>query len=162
MSNENRRSQLDALDLRLLSRLQSDARVTNVALAESVYLSPAPCLRRVRELERDGVIRGYVTLINPEAVGLEVSVFIQVSLDKQVGSALQVFEAAIEQCPEVMECYLMTGEADYLLRVVAPDLKALQRFIVDRLTRIPHVANIHSSITLKQVKYKTALPIEAR
>lgn len=160
MSNETGRQGLDGLDLRLLARLQTDARVTNVALAESVHLSPAPCLRRVRELEQAGVIRGYVALIDPEAVGMEVSVFIQVSLDKQVGSALREFEQAIELYPEVMECYLMTGDADYLLRVVARDLKALQRFIVERLTRIPHVANIRSSMTLKQVKYQTALPID--
>ncbi len=160
MSNETGRQGLDGLDLRLLARLQTDARVTNVALAESVHLSPAPCLRRVRELEQAGVIRGYVALIDPEAVGMEVSVFIQVSLDKQVGSALREFEQAIELYPEVMECYLMTGDADYLLRVVARDLKALQRFIVERLTRIPPVANIRSSMTLKQVKYQTALPID--
>ncbi len=160
MSNENNRSGLDALDLRLLARLQTDARITNVALAESVHLSPAPCLRRVRELEQAGVIRGYATLLDPESVGMEVAVFIQVTLDKQVGSALKMFEEAIERYPEVMECYLMTGDADYLLRVVARDLKALQRFIVERLTRIPHVANIRSSMTLKQVKYKTALPID--
>lgn len=159
MSNNREAFKLDPVDLRLLSQLQGDARITNVALAESANLTPAPCLRRVRDLETAGVIRGYVTLLDPEAVGLNVSVFIQVSLEKQVGSALRTFEETIGGYPEVMECYLMTGDADYLLRVVAVDLKALQSFIVDRLACIPNVANIRSSMTLKEVKYKTALPI---
>ncbi|WP_150428046.1 Lrp/AsnC family transcriptional regulator [Dechloromonas sp. CZR5] len=159
MSNERIRAGLDQTDIRLLEHLQADARITNVALAERCHLSPAPCLRRVRDLEAAGVIREYVTLLDPEAVGLMVSVFIQVSLEKQMGQALHLFEEAIANCPEVMECYLMTGDSDYLLRVVIADLKALQSFIVDRLARIPHVANIRSSVTLKQVKYKTSLPI---
>jgi DNA-binding Lrp family transcriptional regulator len=151
---------LDDIDLRILARLQADARVTNVALAESAHLSPAPCLRRVRDLEQRGVIRGYVTLLDPDAVGLEVSVFISVSLERQVDSALRAFEATIHGYPEVMECYLMTGDSDYLLRVVAPDLKSLQAFITDRLARVPHVANIRSSLALKQVKYQTTLPLK--
>ena len=160
MRNKRKLPEFDQFDIRLLNRLQNDARITNVALAEAANLSPAPCLRRVRDLEAAGVIRGYVTLLDPEALGLDVSVFIQVSLEKQVGQALRTFEETIEGYPEVMECYLMTGDSDYLLRVVAPDLKALQGFIVDRLAKIPHVASIRSSITLKQVKYKTALPID--
>ncbi len=160
LRNKREVERLDQTDIALLNRLQTDARITNVALAERAHLSPAPCLRRVRDLEAAGVIRGYVTLLDPEAVGLDISMFIQVSLEKQVGSALRVFEETIETYPEVMECYLMTGDSDYLLRVVAPDLKALQSFIVDRLARIPHVSNIRSSMTLKQVKYKTALPID--
>lgn len=160
MRNKKPSLDLDEIDIRLLNRLQTDARISNVALAESVNLSPAPCLRRVRDLESAGIIRRYATLLNPEELGLEVSTFIQVSLEKQIGSALSIFEAAIEDYPEVMECYLMTGGSDYLLRVVVPDLKALQTFIVERLARIPHVSNIHSSVTLKQVKYKTALPID--
>lgn len=160
MSNKSKSTTLDAIDVRLLERLQTDARVTNVALAEHAHLSPAPCLRRVRELETSGVIRGYVTLLDPEAVGLDVSMFIQVSLQQQVDTALRTFEETIQGYPEVMECYLMTGDSDYLLRVVTADLKALQHFIVERLARIPNVSNIRSSMTLKQVKYKTALPIE--
>lgn len=160
MSNKFNTANLDATDLRLLERLQGDARISNVALAESAHLSPAPCLRRVRDLEACGVIRAYVALLNPEAIGLHVSMFIQVSLEKQIGNALQTFEETIASYPEVMECYLMTGDYDYLLRVVASDLKALQHFIVDRLACIPNVSNIHSSVTLKQVKYKTALPID--
>lgn len=152
-------STLDTTDLRILDRLQADARVTNVALAEAVHLSPAPCLRRVRELERDGVIRGYVTLVDPDAVGLEVSVFISVSLERQVDSALREFEATVLGYPEVMECYLMTGDSDYLLRVATADLAAYERFLVDHLTRVPGVASIKSSFALKQVAYRTALPL---
>ncbi len=159
MSNKSDVFQLDPVDLRLLGKLQGDARITNVALADSANLSPAPCLRRIRELETAGVIRGYVTLLDPEAVGLLVSVFIQVSLEKQVETALRTFEKTIGSYPEVMECYLMTGDADYLLRVVASDLKSLQKFIVERLACIPYVANIRSSMALKEVKYNTALPI---
>lgn len=159
MRNKLAKTNLDKIDIRLLARLQDNARISNVALAESVPLSPAPCLRRVRDLEASGVIRGYATLLHPEALGLDVSAFIQISLDKQIGSALRTFEETIDGYPEVMECYLMTGSSDYLLRVVVSDLKALQVFVVDRLARIPHVSNIRSSVTLKQVKYKTALPI---
>ena len=159
MSNIREESSLDPTDLRLLDHLQRDARITNVALAESASLSPAPCLRRVRDLEAAGVIRGYATLLDPEALGLHVSSFIQISLEKQVVNALRNFEETIADYPEVMECYLMTGDSDYLLRVVAHDLKGLQSLIVDRLARLPNVANIRSSIALKQVKYKTALPL---
>ena len=159
MSNIREESSLDPTDLRLLDHLQTDARITNVALAESASLSPAPCLRRVRDLEAAGVIRGYATLLDPEALGLHVSSFIQISLEKQVVNALRNFEETIAGYPEVMECYLMTGDSDYLLRVVAHDLKGLQSLIVDRLARLPNVANIRSSIALKQVKYKTALPL---
>jgi DNA-binding Lrp family transcriptional regulator len=150
---------LDATDWRILDRLQDDARLTNVELAKAVHLSPSPCLARVRALEEDGLIARYVTLLDPVKVGLTVSVFISVSLEKQVESALEIFERAIRDRPEVMECYLMTGDADYLLRVVVPDVPALERFILDFLTKVPGVGNIRSSFALKQVKYKTALPL---
>jgi DNA-binding Lrp family transcriptional regulator len=103
-----------------------------------------------------------VTLLDPQRVGLMVSVFIQVTLEKQVEPALEVFERAIRDRPEVMECYLMTGESDYLLRVVVPDLQALERFILNFLSRVPGVGNIRSSFALKQVKYQTALPLGDR
>jgi DNA-binding Lrp family transcriptional regulator len=150
---------LDATDWKILDKLQADARLTNVKLAEAVNLSPSPCLARVRELEAGGYITRYVTLLNPHKIGLTVSVFIQVTLEKQVEKQLEGFEAAIQKRPEVMECYLMTGDSDYLLRVVVPDLPALERFIVDHLTKIPGIANIRSSFALKQVKYQTALPL---
>jgi len=150
---------LDAIDRRILSVLQENARVTNVELAEAAGVSASPCWRRVRELERAGVISRYVTLVDPASVGLRVSVFVQVSLEKQVESALEIFEAIIQDRPEVMECYLMTGDADYLLRVVVADLEAYERFLMDHLTKVPAVANIRSSFALKQVKYRTALPV---
>ncbi len=152
---------LDEVDVRILDQLQRDARLTNVELAARVSLSPSPCLARVRRLERSGLISRYVTLLDPHRVGLPVSVFIQVRLERQVERSLEVFEAAMREHPEVMECYLMTGDADYLIRVVVPDVAALQRFIVDHLARIPGVANIRSSFALKQVKYQTALPLDA-
>jgi Lrp/AsnC family leucine-responsive transcriptional regulator len=130
-----------------------------VELAKAVHLSPSPCLARVRALEEGGLISRYVTLLDPVKVGLTVSVFISVSLEKQVESALEIFERAIRDRPEVMECYLMTGDADYLIRVVVPDVPALERFILDFLTKVPGVGNIRSSFALKQVKYKTALPL---
>ena len=122
-------------------------------------LSASPCLARVRKLEQAGLIRRHVTLLDPIPLGLTVSVFIQVRLEKQVERALDTFEQAIADRPEVMECYLMTGDADYLLRVLVKDVQALERFIVDFLSRVPGVGNIQSSFALKQVKYKTALPL---
>ncbi len=149
----------DPIDLRILDVLQRDARIANVDLARQVHLSPSPCLSRVRRLEESGVIKQYVSLLDPRKLGLTVSVFIQVSLEKQIEAALEVFERSIGDRPEVMECYLMTGDADYLLRVVVPDLQSLERFILDHLTKIPGVASIKSSFALKQVKYQTALPL---
>jgi DNA-binding Lrp family transcriptional regulator len=155
-------SELDATDWEILALLQEDARISNVDLAKAVGLSPSPCLARVRALEEAGFIRRYVSLLDPQRLGLMVSVFIQVALEKQVESALEVFERAIRDRPEVMECYLMTGESDYLLRVVVPDLQALERFILNFLSRVPGVGNIRSSFALKQVKYQTALPLGER
>ena len=150
---------IDAIDRQILENLQNDARMRNVELAEKVGLSPSPCLRRVGNLEETGVIRGYATLVDAEAVGLPVSVFVSVTLEKQIEKALEKFEKEIRARPEVMECYLMTGEADYLLRVVTADLSAYERFLIEHLTRIPGVASIKSSFALKQVAYRTALPI---
>ncbi len=150
---------LDAIDRQILENLQNDARMRNVELAEKVGLSPSPCLRRVGNLEETGVISGYATLLDAEAVGLPVSVFVSVTLEKQIEKALEKFEKEIRARPEVMECYLMTGDADYLLRVVTSDLSAYERFLIEHLTRIPGVASIRSSFALKQVAYRTALPI---
>ncbi len=159
MKNNMPDLKLDRIDHKILDSLQNDARITNVELAKKAGLSPSPCLQRVRALEKSGLISRYVTLLNPLALGLTVSVFIQVSLEKQVERALEVFEKAIQSRPEVMECYLMTGDADYLLRVVVPDVQSLERFIVNYLSKIPGIASIKSSFSLKQVKYKTALPL---
>ncbi len=136
--------------------------MTNIELAKAVNLSPSPCLARMRKLEASGVIRRYVTLLDPITAGMTVSVFIHVSLEKQIESSLENFERAMSERPEVMECYLMTGDADYLLRVVVPDVQALERFIVQFLSRVRGVGNIRSSFALKQVKYQTALPLPER
>ena len=123
-------------------------------------MSPSPCLARVRALEDAGVIARRVTLLDASKLGPSLSVFIQVTLEKQIEEMLESFEQSVSRFPEVMECYLMTGDSDYLLRVVVPDIVALQNFIVGRLTKTRGVANIRSSFALKQVKYKTALPLE--
>ena len=150
---------LDAKDLKILDEIQKNANLTNAELARRVRLSPSPCLARIRALERSGVITRYVALLDAPKVGMNVSVFIQVGLEKQVESALENFEAIITRYTEVMECYLMTGDSDYLIRVVVEDVQELQRFIVQELSKIRGVANIRSSFALKQVKYSTALPL---
>jgi DNA-binding Lrp family transcriptional regulator len=155
-------TQLDELDLKILQQLQDRARISNVELADLVGLSPAPCLRRVRRLEKTGVIQRYVALLDPNTVNLGVTVFVQITLDLQVEHRLEIFEQAIMRRPEVLECYLMTGDADYLLRVVVPDVQAYERFLRDALTRIESAAGIKSSFALKQVKYSTALPLGSR
>lgn len=152
---------MDAIDLRILAELQEDSSLTNVALARRVHLSPSPCLARVKALEADGVIQRYVALADPKALGLGLSVFISISLKEQSKAALAEFERRIGEHDEVMECYLMTGDSDYLIRVAVPDIAALERFILNQLTPIPGVEKIRSSFALKQVRYKTALPLPA-
>jgi len=152
--------ELDATDLRILRVLQDDAKISNVELATKINLSPSPTLARVKTLEKNNVITRYVGLVDPTALGLKMNVFIQVSLDRQEAAALERFEREVSGFGEVMEVYLMTGDEDYLLRIVVPDIQALERFILDHLTKIPGIKKIRSSFALKQVKYKTALPIE--
>ncbi len=152
---------LDRIDREILHHLQSNARLTNLELAERVNLSASPCLRRVKLLEERGIIRRYATLLDPRQVGLPISVFVSVSLRSQDRQALIGFEHSVQDCPEVMECYLMTGTSDYLLRVVVPDLDAYETFLSAKLTNIGSVANIQSSFSLKQVVYRTELPIPA-
>ena len=149
----------DEIDRRILEVIQEEARISNADLAGRVGLSPSPCWRRVRALEDAKVIRRYVTLVDAEAIGLPINVFATVTLEKQVERALERFERAVAERPEVMECYLMTGEFDYLLRVMVPSLGAYERFLMDHLTRIEGIASIKSSFALKQVRYKTALPL---
>ena len=151
---------LDEIDRRILTHLQRNARMTNAKLAELVGLSPAPCLRRIRALEAAGVIRDYVALLDSRAVGRAVTVFIEIRLDLQVKDRLDILERAIREWPEVLECSLMTGDADYMLRVAVPDVDAYEQFLRDKLTRLEGVASIKSSFALKQVKYTTALPID--
>ena len=150
---------LDAIDIRILSELQQDGGLSNVELARRVNLSPSPCLMRVRALEKQGVIRQYVALADPQALGLGLNVFISISLKEQSKVALADFESRIAEHDEVMECYLMTGDSDYLIRVAVANMAALERFILDQLTPIPGVEKIRSSFALKQVRYKTALPM---
>ena len=150
---------LDKTDIEILKCLQTDSNLSNVELADKVCLSPSPCARRVRILQENGYFRGGVTLVEPEKIGLSVNVFIQVSLSQQGKRNLQRFEDVVSSWPEVMECYLMTGDFDYLIRVVVPDLHAYQLFLDKRLTLVKGIDNIRSSFSLKQVRYKTELPL---
>ena len=150
---------LDGIDARILSHLQRNAKLTNLELAELVNLSPSPCLARVKALERDGVISRYTALVNPASLGLNVNVFIRVRLEKQSREILASFEQAIGLREEVLDCYLMSGEADYLLRVVVPDVASLEKLTIDHLSQIPGVANIQSSFALKEVKSHSPLPV---
>jgi Lrp/AsnC family transcriptional regulator, leucine-responsive regulatory protein len=150
---------IDAADRKILNALQKDGRTTNVELAEAIGLSASPCLRRVRLLAQAGIIKGYQAIVDQARVGLPVSVFISVKLEKQREDAMQRFEAAVRSFPEVLECYLMTGSRDYLLRVVAKDLADYERFLKATLTRIEGVASIESSFALAQVKHTGTLPL---
>ena len=149
---------LDATDRKILELLQADGRMSLAELAEKVGLSPSPCLRRVRMLE-DGVISRYVAVLDQRAVGLPVSVFVSIKLEKQRQELLDRFAKAIERWPEVLECYLMTGSRDYWMRVVVPDLDAYERFVKQKLTRVEGIASIESSFALEQVKYTNVLPV---
>ena len=150
---------LDRIDRKILALLQENGRQPNNELADQVGLSPSPCLRRVKALEEAGVISRYVALVDPASVDLPVNIFVSVSLDRQIEDRIDAFEAAVMERPEVLECYLMSGDAVYLLRVGVPDLASYERFLKEHLTRIPGVAGIRSSFALKQVRYRTALPL---
>ncbi len=153
---------LDQTDLKILDELQRDGSLSNIELARRVHLSPSPCLARVRALESAGVIDRYVAIANPSALGLGLSVFISISLKSQSKEALAHFEQRISEHDEVMECYLMTGDSDYLIRVAVSDIAALEKFILEQLTPIPGIEKIRSSFALKQVRYKTALPLSRK
>lgn len=153
---------LDTIDLRILDHLQKDSALTNVELAKRVHLSPSPCLARVRALESAGVIQRYVALVSAAALGLGLNVFVSISLKDQSKASLVEFERRIAEHDEVMECYLMTGDSDYLIRIAVADMAALERFILEQLTPIPGIEKIRSSFALKQVRYKTALPLPQR
>lgn len=153
---------LDPTDLRILRELQADGSLSNVELARRVNLSPSPCLARVKALQAAGVIDRYVALVNPATLGLSLNVFISISLKEQSKAALAEFERRIAEHDEVMECYLMTGESDYLIRVQVPDMASLERFILEQLSPIKGIEKIRSSFALKQVRYKTSLPLPGR
>jgi Lrp/AsnC family transcriptional regulator, leucine-responsive regulatory protein len=150
---------LDEFDRNILRALQKDGRGSNAQLAKAVNLSESACLRRLRNLEDRGVIDGYRADINPGAVGLPMSVFVTLSLTAQSQAALTAFEQAVAQIPEVMECYLMTGSSDYLLRMVARDVEDLERLHAQRLTRIPGVSRVTSSIAMRTVVKRGGLPL---
>ena len=151
---------LDMIDYKILDQLQQDSAITNVELAKRVHLSPSPCLNRVKALEASGVIQKYVALTEPQALGLGLNVFISISLKEQSKQTLAEFEKRIADHDEVMECYLMTGDSDYLIRVAIADMATLEKFILEQLSPIPGVEKIRSSFALKQVRYKTALPLK--
>ncbi len=151
--------ELSAVDRRILRALQEDGRMTVQAIAERVGLSASPCLRRIRQLEQAGVISAYSAIVEQKAVGLPVSVFISIKLERQRSRELDRFGDAVRAWPEVMECYLMTGQFDYLLRVVCADLAAYEGFLRDKLTQLEGVGSIESSFSLAQIKYSRVLPL---
>ena len=150
---------LDTIDYRIITELQADARLSNVELAERVGLSPSPCLRRVKRLERDGYIIGYRAALNRERVGLGFSVFVGVKIDSHANERALTFEEAVCALPEVIACHLVSGEADYFLEVVVPDLAHYQRFLVGRLLNMPIVREVRSNIAIQTVKAGAPLPL---
>ncbi|TDR93397.1 Lrp/AsnC family transcriptional regulator [Enterovirga rhinocerotis] len=150
---------LDEIDRKIVAALQQDGRMTSIELAERVGLSPSPCARRVRLLEAAGIITGYVALVDQVAVGLPISVFASIKLERQREEELDRFADAVSRWPEVVDCYLMTGQRDYLMRIVVQDLEAYERFLKEKLTRLDGVASIESSFALGQLKRSHALPI---
>ncbi len=150
---------LDRIDHAILDHLQRDGRATSAELGDVAGLSPSPAHRRQKLLEEGGIIRGYVALLDQDRVGLPVNVFVSVRLSAQTEDHLAAFEQAVAGLPEVMECYVMSGASDYLLRVVAPDLGAYEEFLRTRLTRIPGVRGVESAFALKRVAYRTSLPL---
>ncbi|MCB1542716.1 MAG: Lrp/AsnC family transcriptional regulator [Hyphomicrobiales bacterium] len=150
---------LDQIDRKIIAALQEDGRMTTLELAERVGLSASPCARRVRLMEEAGIITGYVATLDQAAVGLPISVFVSVKLERQREEELDRFSEAVRRWPEVVDCYLMTGQRDYLLRIVAPDLASYEAFLKDKLTRLKGVASIESSFALGQIKRSNALPL---
>ena len=150
---------MDRIDRKLLQLLQADGRMTAQALAAAVGLSPSPCLRRIRIMEAQGIIRGYVAVVDQKKVDLPISVFVSIKLERQREEELDAFNAAVSNWPEVVEAYLMTGQQDFLLRVVVSDLDAYERFLKEKLTRVEGVSSIQSSFALGQLKHTSVLPL---
>lgn len=150
---------MDQIDRKIVRALQHDGRMTITELAEQVGLSPTPCARRLDRLQRDGVITGYAAQVDPEQLGFGVTIFISVELEKQDRNAIDAFEKAIRRCDEVMECYLMTGSRDVLLRVAVQDLKAFDAFLESRLMKIAGIRNLRSNFALRTMIKRGALPI---
>nr|KVA16454.1 AsnC family transcriptional regulator [Burkholderia sp. NRF60-BP8] len=150
---------LDAIDRRILRALQQNSNQTNADIAQQAGLSPTPCLRRVHLLEEQGVIDAYVALLNPAAVELRFTAFVRVTLERQDKTTVERFAREMERAPEVLECHLMAGSYDYLLRVIAKDLDDYQRFQMETLTQIEGVRNVETEIPLKRIKQTVRLPI---
>ena len=150
---------LDRTDRAILAELQRDGRLSNRELAERVHLSESACLRRIRALEEAGVVDRYAAMVNQSKVGLPGNVFVSITLQREEQSDLDAFEAAVRELPEVMECYLMTGEFDYLLRLVVADMADFERIHRQHLARLPGVARVHSSVALRTVRRSTELPL---
>ncbi|WP_339827816.1 Lrp/AsnC family transcriptional regulator [uncultured Parasphingorhabdus sp.] len=151
---------LDEIDLKILQRLQNDGRITNVELANSVGLTAPPCLRRMRALEDEGVIKSYHAAIDPAKMGYTITVFAMVSLKSQAENDLQAFEDHVQKLPEVRECYMLNGEIDFMLKVVAKDLQQFQSFLTSQLTAAPNVASVKTSLTIRSAKHQPGVPIE--
>ncbi|KAA3653450.1 MAG: Lrp/AsnC family transcriptional regulator [Proteobacteria bacterium] len=151
---------LDRTDLGILELLQRDGRMTNADLAQRVSLSPSPCLRRVRQLESAGVIRQYAAIVDPWRVGLGLQAYVTVTMEKRGDTQIRAFHAAAQAWPEVLSCFALTGEMDYLLHVIVEDLEHFSRFLMDRLLKLEGVANVKSSFVLQTVKHTTALPLD--
>lgn len=153
--------QLDRTDRRILKELQRDGRITNLELAERVGLSPSPCLRRVKQLEEAGIILRHVTLLNASKLGLKLMALIQISLDRHTPDRFEQFESIVKTYPEVLECILITGQsADYQMKVVVADMEVYQDFLLNKITRLPGVTDVHSSFVLRQVVNTTELPLD--
>ena len=150
---------LDRIDLQILKEIQADGRITNVDLAKRVGISPPPCLRRVRALEESGFIKGYHAQLDQVALGFTVTVFAQVGLNSQAEADLSAFEALVKEWPEVRECHMLAGEMDFLLRVVAKDWDAYQRFVTEKLTAAPKVAHVKSALAIRSAKHLPGVPI---
>jgi len=150
----------DDIDLAILRELQADGRMTNVELAQRVGLTAPPCLRRVRSLEKSGVIAGYHADLNGTALGYSITVFAMISLSSQSDAALKAFEAHIATIPEVRECHMLNGEIDYLIKIVAQDLRSFQELLTSQLTSAPHVASVKTSLTIRRSKYDPGFPID--
>ena len=151
---------LDRFDRKIVDQLQHDGRISNVDLAQRVNLSESACLRRVKALEQDGLIERYVALLDQKKLGLSGTVFVHIALRREEQSELAAFEDAVQHIPEIMECYLMTGEFDYLLRLVVSDMADFERLHNDALTRLPGVARVNSSVAIRTVRKTTELPVD--
>ena len=151
---------LDRIDRRILEAMQINARISNLDLAEAVGLSPTPCSRRVKRLEESGLIRGHVTLLDQAQLGLKLTAYIGISMDRHTPDRFEAFETEVIDYPEVLECAVVTGQSsDYLLKAVVPDMEYYERFLLGKLTRIEGVAGVHSSFELRRVLNKTNLPL---